>query len=161
MSVGLRNVDLEFLCKRIIGRRRFLGVFPCDASPPSVDIPPNFAIIFNLAHHDEFGSHFIAVARTNRKVTYFDSFGEPCRNAHILSFLHTLSDNAVVYNKRPIQHKTSIYCGLFCLYFLCICFLQRKPLQTFQSTFNPHRLKLNDKLVVRAILTFVNKRKHK
>lgn len=150
---GLKNSDLEKLLKNIIGKN-FLGVYPSDIAPKSKQ--ENFCMVFNLSPHDQPGSHFVGVIKFKNKIIYFDPFGEECNEKHILNFLH-LFNLQIETNRWKIQNELSIFCGIFCTLFLCVCFKDRKPLSYLQQLFPNEGLKTNDNDAVTFILKSLNK----
>jgi hypothetical protein len=154
---GLRNNDVEVIGNKIIGNY-FQGVFPCDVNP-NIYLG-EFCMIFNLSTHDETGTHFVAIASLPQNILYFDSFGLPCNNIYIKSYLNKLN-KPILFNNRQIQHEKSIFCSLFCLHFLCICFVNKKTLHYYQHLFPIHSIN-NDKKVVKLLVNFIkNKQKNK
>jgi hypothetical protein len=154
IRVGMSNHELENLCRQIVGKQ-FIGVYPCDAHPNPHSVPKDFCIVFNLSHQYDTGTHFIAVLRLMNKIIYFDSFGKPCSNIHIQMFLNCLKPSAkIVHNRKQLQHEKSIYCGIFCLAFLCVCFSHRQPLRKFQSKFTTNP-KMNDKKAEMLVLRYI------
>jgi hypothetical protein len=159
MNNGISNTDLENLGKKLIGND-FIGVFPSDFIPDIYN-KKTFCIIFNLAPHYSKGTHFVAIISNRHQTSYFDSFGKTCQNKNIKKFIKTISKNKYTYyNKQQIQDKTSIFCSLFCLYFLCECYLLNKPLRYFNSLFTMrNNLSENDKIVVKLLIKFIKNRK--
>ena len=145
---GLKNIDLEKLLKKIIGSE-FLGVFPSDIIPNTRR--KRFCVVFNLSPHDEPGSHFVAVARFPSKITYFDSFGKPCEEGNIQNFMSSF-ELPIEYSKRKIQNEVSIFCGIFCILFLCVCFKMNKPFSYLTNIFPEETSIKNDVIAVNFIV---------
>ena len=145
---GLTNKELEDLCKFFF-KENFLGVYPCDVLPNKNF--EKFSVIFNLSKHYENGSHFISVTGNKRKIIYFDSFGEPCDNEHILKYMKSFK-KPIKVSKQQLQSVHSNFCGLYCLYFLIRCFLKNESLKNFLNHFGIKSLMKNDKLLLKYIL---------
>lgn len=123
----------------------FKGVFACDEIPYHVKNPS--AYIVNLATKSETGSHWVALyIDKNKHCYYFDSFGLPPTNKHILTFI---KKNAIhtIYNKQQFQHITSTKCGLYCCTFIK-CLLTGKPIRSFVSKFSTN-LYINEIIITR------------
>lgn len=148
MSIGLKNIELESLCKKILSKT-FLGVFPCDYKL-KIKCEKNFQVIFNLSKHDETGSHFVAINKTKNHIEYFDPFGLKCMNKYIKKFLKSFKIK-LIENRFKIQDDSSIFCGLFCMCFL-LCRKNRKSIQTFVKYFSPNNYKINDGVVTNVII---------
>jgi hypothetical protein len=147
--VGLTNIQLEKLGKKILGSS-FLGVYPSDSMPKITNIKNN-SIIFNLSKHTEPGTHYVAVFLNNNAIFYFDSYGKPLTNPHIKKNLRKINI-PIFYQKRSIQHKDSIFCGLYALAYLKSTQKKQKPPNHFYSMFlNPPK-KQNDKIVTDYLL---------
>lgn len=147
---GLTNYELEKYSKKIIGNT-FLGVFPSDDFPKLFSTKKNTSVIFNLSKSNESGTHFIAIFKKGKKIYYFDSFGEICKNKNILKFLK-LHTNTIYCNVKKIQSLTSNFCGLYCLSFLIVCQKNNKPFSYFLKQFKPI-YKKNDKIALNIILS--------
>jgi len=81
---GLSNSYLEKLGRQVLPKS-FLGVYPSDIEP-NVKRLRVFSIIFNTGRSFSKGEHFVAVFIRNKNIIYFDSFGEPLKNTHIIKF---------------------------------------------------------------------------
>ena len=107
--------------------------------------------IINLSKVTEKGSHLIAIQinSKNKKVIYFDSFGLPCTNIDILTFMFGVNDK-YEYNSCQIQHLDSNYCGMFCLAF--VMYLDNSSnFKNFLKMFNSDNLTKNDNIAVNYI----------
>lgn len=75
--------------------------------------------IINLTQDLE-GTHWVAIFLKNNMVFYFDPFGMP-PNRYTLNLLNRNQKSHMWINRKAIQDKDSILCGLFCLAFLSVC----------------------------------------
>lgn len=148
--VGLTNIQLEKLGKKMFGQN-FLGVYPSDSIPKITNIDDK-AIIFNLSKHTEPGTHYIAVIFKRKKIYYFDSYGKPLKNKYILNNLRKFNI-PIFYHTRSIQHKDSIFCGLFSLAYIKAILKNKKTPYNFFSMFNNPPNKQNDKIVTDFLLS--------
>lgn len=111
----------------------FKGVFACDTLPSKISCPAVF--IVNLSRKNEAGSHWVSIyMNQNSECYYFDSFGFPPKNKFIIMFLKKHAKR-IYYNKRQIQHITSIKCGKYCCLF-CICVLKHSAIGHFIQKFS-------------------------
>lgn len=148
--VGLTNKQLEDLGRQILCKNHFLGVFPADGMP-TIKTHKNTSLIFNLSKHNEPGTHYVAILFLNKKIYYFDSFGKPLTNKNIKQ--HLIKQKLpIFYHKRSIQHKTSIYCGFFCLAYLKARQIKQLTPAKFFSMFKSPPNKQNDEIVVDFLL---------
>lgn len=147
---GLTNSQLEKLAKKKIGKK-FLGVYPCDAEPSIRKNKYNFSLIFNLSKHNEKGTHYIAVYVKSNEILYFDSYGKKLTNKHIIKFLTKLK-KPIMYHTKKIQHKDSIFCGLYCLAYLHAIQTLKMPIRKFFTLFiYPPSIK-NDDIVTQFLV---------
>ena len=97
-------------------RQYFGGVFAVDRLPTRAE---HLAYIVNLDNADKPGSHWVAVffSSDRQNVDYFDSYGSPPNNVHLIRFLKR---NSVFkhYNEHALQSPCSTVCGQFTLFFL-------------------------------------------
>ena len=147
MAKGLTNDYLENICRKIIGSS-FIGVYPCDVHPKARK--KNFSIIFNTGDQHSKGEHFVALSVSNKKIFYFDPFGEKPTNHDILSFIFKLN-LPLTWNTKKIQHETSSFCGFYCLAYL---YSEKKkiPFSRFTNLFSTNDLKKNDKTVIEFLM---------
>lgn len=111
----------------------FRGVFACDDLPQQIKLPSAFVI--NLSSKSESGSHWVALYINEKGAGYyFDSFGFPPKNKHILYFIGKFTKN-IQYNKIQLQHITSNKCGKFCCAFIYTV-ISHKPIKNFISKFS-------------------------
>lgn len=94
----------------------FVGVFP------SNHIPNNFystlkdkCVVFNFDENDEPGSHWVVMYKTaTQYIEYFDPYGLPPIHEHI----YEKAKGKIRYNIKQLQSNESVFCGLYCLYFV-------------------------------------------
>jgi hypothetical protein len=149
---GLTIGYLEELGKKLSGPQ-FVGVYPCDILP-NVKNKPVFSVIFNLAKHNQEGTHYVAIVANQRFLTYFDSFGKPCQNVDIKNFIaNNKLSRKVLVNTQILQHENSNFCGFYCLAFILSNIVNNISLNKFVKYFhNKTNLLLNDNLVIKYIL---------
>jgi hypothetical protein len=109
-------------------------------------------IICNLDVAAGDGSHWIAIALSKDVAFYFDSFGERCKNDNILCMLRKIGYNSYDYNKKPIQHPTSIHCGHFAIGFI-LALNSNYSIEKYLNLFK-RRSSLNDKVVENFLSRF-------
>lgn len=127
----------------------FKGVFACDQLPSKFSLPALF--IVNLSQKVQPGSHWVSLyIDAFGNSIYFDSFGMPPSNIHILRFLKLHSKKSM-YNKKQVQHLSSIKCGRFACIF-AVSVLKNIDLKSFFARFS-NNLKIND-IVVEGIYNY-------
>jgi hypothetical protein len=107
-KLGKESTDSEQLnifCKILFGNK-FRGVYAYDQP---IKLEKGESAIFNLDTSDKPGSHWVAVCKSNRYITY-DSFG---RNIKKIS-------NSLFTEKDREQEYTENNCGQRCIAFLCV-----------------------------------------
>lgn len=142
------NIYLNSICKYL---KNYQGTFSCNGiKKPNLNIDIS-TYIFNLSKMNEKGSHLVAIQinSKDKKVTYFDSFGFPCTNKDILSFIFSVN-NKYEYNSNQIQSFDSNYCGMYCLAFVMYHDSNKKFIN-FLKMFNSDNLFKNDNIVVNYI----------
>lgn len=109
-TVELNNILLPFQKDNI-----FKGVYACDELPSKFTLPAAFVI--NQSPKSNKGTHWVGLfINENAAAHYFDSYGFPPTNLDIRYFIRKHS-NKLEYNKRQLQHLTSVKCGKFvCLF---------------------------------------------
>jgi len=130
---------------RLLGPK-FGGVFACDELP---SIATKQAYIVNLDPAHKPGTHWVSVFFDPVKAEgeYFDSYGMPLKNIHIIRFLRR---NCIFkkYNTRVLQAPCSEVCGHYTLYHLYHR-AAGTPLTFLQKHFHPMHKSINDRKVVR------------
>ena len=130
----------------------YQGTFSCNTLNKPHKNKALSTYIFNLSKINEKGSHLVAVSLKNNNVVYFDSFGLPCTNKDILSFIYSINKK-YKYNSMQIQHLNSNYCGLYCMAFIMHQDKDEQKFENFLQMFNHSKNKLkNDDIVVKYIL---------
>jgi len=152
---GITNKDIEFLGKKGLKIKNFLGVYPSDVLP-NIKKKNMFACVFNLSEHDQEGTHFVSVVKLKKKIFYFDSFGKVCDNDNINKFMNSLKLK-IFSNLMKIQEDSSHYCGLFAIYSVYVLLTRRKSMSSLQAEFEEDQ-KINDNKVLKK-LTFILKKK--
>jgi hypothetical protein len=95
----------------------FLGVFPSDKLPESIDSFPA-SLVANTDPSNERGEHWVAYYfDRNGSADYFDSYGLPPCNVNLFAFL---VNNGVLYECNDVQLQAfdSSVCGQYCIAFL-------------------------------------------
>lgn len=93
----------------------FRGVYMRNALPE--DGPRKYeSAIVNLDDKDGPGTHWVAYAKKNKKVMYFDSFGDLQPPSDLIKYLGVGS--IVNYNYQKYQDYDTVVCGHLCLKFL-------------------------------------------
>lgn len=144
----LTNVYLEDLAE-FCSLSQFIGVFSCNSLPKFPHSRP-YSLICNLSKDTNKGTHFIAIYIFPNVIIYYDPYGMECYNKYILQFL--LSKKCkIIYNKKCIQHISSVYCGYYCFGF-CMFLESSKSLLSYNKLFFKSKLYKNEKIVEQLIL---------
>ena len=127
----------------------FAGVFSSDRLPshPVKDRPQGY--IVNLDHHDQPGSHWIALwTDEHEDCTVMDSFGICLTRYDPPTVFHWVIDqfDAFECNRYALQTVDSQACGLYALMFL-VHMSMGGTLDTFTDTFSRHDYVKNNRLV--------------
>lgn len=75
--------------------------------------------IVNMDSNKGKGTHWVAYFKKNRRIIYFDSYGDlaPPRELQVY-FKSDNKNNVIYYNYDRIQKFNSYQCGQYCLVFL-------------------------------------------
>jgi hypothetical protein len=73
--------------------------------------------IINLDGSEENGTHWVCYVKTNKDVSYFDSFGNLLPPKEFLQYMKGCN---ILYNRHQYQTYGTIICGHLCLLYLCI-----------------------------------------
>lgn len=131
-------------------KRVFCGVYPRDRLPRRIPKRPA-AYVINTDPHNKPGEHWLALFFDRRGgVEYFDSYGFPPWHPEIKTFIAENSQKQAIVNTRPIQALQSIACGLYAVYFI-IMRSRRTLLRRALVPFHPHRLLVNDRIVLKLL----------
>jgi len=154
---GLTNEYVQNLGEKIC-EKKFLGVF-CSEMKPSTPNKGEFSMIFNLDKCDGKGTHFVAIYCKQKKLYYFDSYGLPCDNREIKSYIKTISESRkCYYNASCVQSFKSIFCGFFCLSFILSQESNITPFNFIKSF--KKNLDKNDSVACKIIIDSVNKKQN-
>lgn len=96
------STDLNRVGKSLL-KSKFAGVFPADQIPKLTKRTP-YAIA-NLDTSNESGSHWIALARKDGKVYFYDSFGRP--NESILPLLKSSGNGIITDSDKDREQEIS------------------------------------------------------
>ncbi len=96
-------------------RSRKLSRFP---SPSTFRLPKTLIVHSTSSNSgkeekDKIG-HWISILLTDNEALLFDSFGRKPNDFNIINYVFKYY-NCVYFNCTPLQHITSINCGLFCI----------------------------------------------
>jgi hypothetical protein len=97
----------------------------------------NSVLIINLDHHNQVGSHFVALIIDKHsfdKIIYFDPLGLDIYNKHIINSISIIDEHFLQLSK-PIQDPLSDFCGLFCLA-ACVSKYFRTSIRDFLNIFS-------------------------
>ena len=109
------NVQLQQLAKHM-HIPYFKGIF-MRTTLPTGGVRRNESAIVNLDNAEGPGTHWVAYAKRDNRVIYFDSFGNLRPPRELVRYL----DNNVTqieYNHTPYQRYDQSNCGQLCLQFL-------------------------------------------
>lgn len=138
----------------------FVGVFPADAIQIRQRVGDRKFPIFFVANtdpSDKTGEHWVAfVILKHHLIEVFDSFGRPARaySPHLNRFIKKFTTQR--HNKTQFQSIYSDTCGYFCLYYLRLRGMRKKPPQIF-NTFSRRQLRHNDTVVKRYVIKTTNR----
>ena len=115
--MALNTIDIEYVLKKNITKKEFIGVFPSCEIPKSE--MKRYFFITNSDTHDEPGSHWTAWMVENDKVEFFDSFGRSPVNYQMSHYYkHYVLGKKVSYSSLRVQNFSSKTCGYFCVFYV-------------------------------------------
>ena len=114
-SGATTNVQLNELARRM-RVPYFRGVFMRNALPTS-GVRRNESGIVNLDDATGPGTHWVAYAKRNNRVMYFDSFGNLRPPKELVRYFEN-DAMAIEYNRTSYQTYDQSFCGQMCLRFL-------------------------------------------
>ena len=128
----------------LVTSKNFLGCFPLDKLPC---FPQRFptSIIVNTDFSKGTGQHWLALVLDKDKCFYFDSFGLPIVEEHLLKYLEP-HYTVITYSDICIQDIGSDKCGKFCILFVKQV-KNKTTYDNFLSNFNHKNLWENDVIV--------------
>ncbi len=102
----------------------FLGVFTSDTlnTIPVREKFQNVTFIANMSPSNTTGTHFIACHVQNNVCWYFDPMGMPSSTSPDIDFFLRNRYTYIIEllkEENKIQASSSVFCGFFCLAFLC------------------------------------------
>lgn len=150
---GISNFFIDSILKSVKNNSYYYGVYSANNIPTHLITKKNFSIISNLSNVGENGSHFITIIAYCNYVLYLDSFGLPCINENIATFLNSLK-RPIFYNATQIQDFSSLFCGYYCVLFV-LFFNCHKKNKHLQMHFNNANLLENDNKCVMYICKFI------
>ena len=115
--MALDTIDIDYVLKKDITKKEFIGVFPSCEIPKSE--MKRYFFITNTDTHDEPGSHWTAWMVENDKVEFFDSFGRSPVNYQMPHYYkHYVLGKRVSYSSLRVQNFSSKTCGYFCVFYV-------------------------------------------
>jgi len=150
---GLTNVYINHIMH--LFDNNFIGVFSADKIP-DIYLKHRQSLIINLSKSKERGSHFIAFKKINNDLLYFDSLCTFILPLEVRDFISNQKDINLIYNKKPIQHIESTYCGYYCIGF--ILYMNYMTLTDFLVKFyiNVNHLLKNDIIILELIKKYIS-----
>ena len=98
----------------------YLGCYPADVLPSNIH--KHCCWIWNVDESNKSGTHWIAIAKQNDRITFFDSYGKTPkffkRTYWVDYFEKTLKCKVSNYSQMQRQSYISLTCGAWCLMFL-------------------------------------------
>lgn len=74
--------------------------------------------ILNMDTNIGEGTHWVAYTNENKKITYFDSYGNLPPPIELIKYFYSNGDVTIHYNYEKIQSDNSYMCGQYALNFL-------------------------------------------
>ena len=132
------------------GSNAYYGTFPADMIPKHLLRTKRFQIIVNTSRTDdppEQGGHFVCVEASPTHIVYIDPFGLPCQQEDIVQFILNCGREESFYSDTQIQHKSSVFCPLYCSLF--VLYYHLKP--SWNLDFSSSDLKSNEQRCIAQI----------
>ena len=164
-ALGLTTSYLSSLGQELLPN--FSGVTSCD----TIDlIFPDFevtrsCIINTLEQYFQRGGHWIGLFynAAKKRLYYWDPFGLPPLNKHILAFLKKAATSKkvkVLYYSQSVQGLLSVFCGFHVLSFLIHKELNM-PSSDFFDLYDQKNLHLNDEISATFITEYIKEQQPK
>lgn len=96
----------------------FIGVFPKDQLPQVNK--KSYSLIINTDASHQPGQHWVALNITDKKGSYFDSYGLPVVEPQILLYIANKCPKGCFISSKQIQGVNSVNCGVYCIIFICL-----------------------------------------
>ena len=153
---GVSNVYLYNTLKNSMKcSNLFVGVFSSDnMNLEELKRRDEFILICNLSPQWHSGSHFVTIVANTNEIIYCDSLALPISTSQSLfaNLKHIgIGRRLTSLLKRPIQAPLSEFCGLYCIYCVCLFDYQRFPIVNDQKKFATNDLRQNDLICVQNI----------
>ena len=112
----ITNSYLTSLGNSLLGKAKFLGVFPCDTlmkrlDPQKLVSSNKCFFIVNLASSQQRHGHYVGISKIGQTVLYFDPLSLKIKDQYVDQFLKStfqMHGVAITYLKQPaVQHYTS------------------------------------------------------
>ncbi len=149
---GLTNQVVAQLARQVCPHWK--GLYSCDQL---MTLPlttfrhlPVWSLIINLAEQDTLDGHFIALAKTQETVHYFDPLGLRLRDTNVDTFLQALRLPVEYHHAKAIQHPQSHFCGLMAMLALIYCH-SGIPMTQFYTYFEHPPTVLNDDITTHLL----------
>lgn len=162
---GMTNTLVERFC-RLICSAEFVGVFSADCLPAERLLKEvNFVVVVNLGEVKRRRSrglplpvgHFVTLVGTDDQTRYFDPYGFPPSQPHVLSFLRRRRRRIVNCVRLQVQDFGSKNCGLYAMLFAAYYDPGRaKP--PFRLKFFQRGLRKNDRVCARYLRQIIRTR---
>ena len=135
ISKFLNTDDINEIARNdpVIGPH-YLGCYPADVTPDSVR--QNCCWVWNVDEQDKPGTHWVCVAKKNKEIVFFDSYGKTPRffkRSYWLTYFRKLGCNVTLFSKTQRQAYITRTCGVWCLLFLWGQYSGQNILQTFSG----------------------------
>ena len=127
-------------------KKIFIGVYARNELPRKVPYPSCF--VFNTQPRSESGEHWLALFyNSHGKCSFFDSYGLNPELYNLKKYIITTSNGRFDFNMKRVQGD-SMYCGLYCVFFLIL--KSRNSSRLFYNYFTTN-LKKNDKRITKLL----------
>jgi uncharacterized protein YutD len=147
-------LNSRFIEKNLSNISGFDGCFPANCIPDQLAKRTNFSIVCNLSRVGYEGTHFVTIIGCADYIIYIDSVGIPCISEDIRTFLKK-TNREILYNKKQIQHLDSIYCSMYCIFF--ILHFNLSHIIKCNVKFSDAKLLNNDVLVMKYVKHYMRK----
>jgi len=105
------------------------------------ELPKTFSLILNI------GSHFILLHKRDKCFYYIDPVGDRCSDSNIIDFVSSDAKGnktCFLYNKRQVQSRSSVHCGLYCVLYAQLFDFVQVPFDRIKFQFKKGGGKQND-----------------
>ena len=148
----ISNIEIDLLLKESKVSGLYRGIFSIDNIPfESLRQRKTFIFVCNLSPKGYYGTHFIVIVFSDKKMIYLDTLA-PIKEAINKLFILHFKPKTIHYLASRLQSKHSEACGYFCVFFVLYFdrVLRNRPTD-FIHPFSLNNIKLNENICIKNL----------